>query len=104
MLFRSGYGLGYGFREEEEREERKKRRSSLCLRKREMWIVDKRKIKNIGAGFPGGAVVKNSPAKAGFEPWSGKIPHAAEQLTPSATTPEAHVPRAHAPQQERPPQ
>ena len=32
-------------------------------------------------GFPGGAVVKNLPANAGghgFEPWSGKIPHAAE--------------------------
>ena len=31
--------------------------------------------------FPGGAVVKNPPAIAeehGFEPWYGKIPHAAE--------------------------
>ena len=35
-------------------------------------------------GFPGGAVVENMPANArhGFEPWSGKIPHAAEQLGP----------------------
>ena len=36
-------------------------------------------------GFPGGAVVENLPANAGghgFEPWSGKIPHAAEQLGP----------------------
>ena len=35
--------------------------------------------------FPGGTVVKNLPANAGdtgFEPWSGKIPHAAEQLGP----------------------
>ena len=59
----------------------------------------------------------------GFEPWSGKIPHAAEQLSlcatttepvlyspqatttePRATTTEAHVPRARAPQQEKPPQ
>ena len=41
--------------------------------------------------FPGGAVVKNLPANAGdtgFEPWSGKIPHATEQLSPSATTTE----------------
>ena len=38
-------------------------------------------------GFPGGAVVKNPPANAGghsFEPWSGKIPHAVEQLSPCA--------------------
>ena len=38
-------------------------------------------------GFPGGSVVKNLPANAG-EPWSGKIPHAAEQLSPCATTTE----------------
>ena len=68
-------------------------------------------------GFPGGTVVKNPPANAGdrFEPWSGKIPHAAEQLSPCATTTEpalqsprattteAHAPTAHAPQQENPP-
>ena len=55
----------------------------------------------------------------GFEAWSGKIPHATEQLSLCATTTEparhnywAHVPRllkpvcprAHAPQQEKPPQ
>ena len=34
-----------------------------------------------------------------FEPWSGKIPHAAEQLSPRATTTEACTPRARAPQQ-----
>ena len=41
-------------------------------------------------GFPGGAVVKNPPANAGgtLEPWSGKIPHAVEQLSPCATTTE----------------
>ena len=51
----------------------------------------------------------------GFEPWSGKIPHAAEQLSPCATTTEpalqsprattteARTPRAPAPQQEKPP-
>ena len=35
--------------------------------------------------FPGGAVVKNPPANAaghGFDPWSRKIPHATEQLSP----------------------
>ena len=34
-----------------------------------------------GRDFPGGAVVKNPPANAGghgFDPWSGKIPHAVE--------------------------
>ena len=47
----------------------------------------------------------------GFEPWSGKIPHAVEQLSPwpqllsmRAITTEALAPRAHAPQQEKPPQ
>ena len=57
----------------------------------------------------------------GFEPWSRKIPHAVEQLTPApqilslcsrarepqllspcATTTEACTPRARAPQQEKP--
>ena len=40
-------------------------------------------------GFPGGLVVKNLPANAGdteFSPWSGKIPHAVEQLSPHSTT------------------
>ena len=41
-----------------------------------MW-----QIKNTLKGFPGGAVVENLPGH-GFEPWSGKIPHAAEQLGP----------------------
>ena len=39
----------------------------------------------------GGTVVKNPPANArghGFEPWSGKILRAAEQLSPCATTTE----------------
>ena len=42
------------------------------------------------SGFPGGAVLKNLPANAGdrFEPWSGKIPHAVEQLSPCTTTTE----------------
>ena len=49
------------------------------------------KLKNKNRGFPGGAVVENLPANAGghgFEPWSGKIPHAAEQRSPCATTTE----------------
>ena len=32
-------------------------------------------------------MVKNLPAKAG-DPWSGKIPHATEQLSPFATATE----------------
>ena len=47
----------------------------------------------------------------GFKPWSRKIPHATEQLSPCTTTTEPtccnywspHA-RAHAPQQEKPPQ
>ena len=38
-----------------------------------------------GGDFPGYLVVKNLPAKAGetnSDPWSRKIPHAAEQLKP----------------------
>ena len=37
-------------------------------------------LKKKRGGFPGGLVVKNPPANAGaigFDPWSGKIPHAA---------------------------
>jgi len=26
------------------------------------------------SGFPGGSVVKNLPARRGFDPWVGKIP------------------------------
>ena len=42
--------------------------------------------------FPGGAVVKNPLANAGdmglIHPWSRKIPHAAEQLSPCSTATE----------------
>ena len=59
--------------------------------------------------FPGGAVVRNPPDNAGdmgFEPWTGKIPHVTEQLSPRApqilspraTTTEARAGRAHPPQ------
>ena len=39
-----------------------------------------------------------------FNPWSGKIPHAVEQLSPCATTSEPMRPRVRAVQQEKPPQ
>ena len=53
---------------------------------RNNWDLKMQKL-----GFPGGAVVENLPAWCrghGFEPWSGRIPHAAEQLGPWATTTE----------------
>ena len=45
--------------------------------------------KNSG-GLPWWSVVKNPPASAEdrFDPWSGKIPRAKEQLSPRATTTE----------------
>ena len=55
---------------------------------------------------------KNPPASGGdmVDAWSGKIPHAAEQLSQYTVTPEtacattgACAPRAYAPQQEKPP-
>ena len=59
-------------------------------------------------GFLGIPVVKNPPCNAGrhwFDPWSGKIPYATEQLGPCATTTTepalqrpASTPEAHAPQ------
>ena len=39
-----------------------------------------------GEVFPGGLVVKNPPAKPGFNPWSRKIPHTLEQWSLRATT------------------
>ena len=39
----------------------------------------------------------------GFDPWSGKIPHASKQLSLCTTATEAHVPGACGPQ-EKPPQ
>ena len=65
----------------------------LCYLEKHSWDVS------------GGAVVKNLPANAGdtgLIPGPGKIPHAAEQLSPCATTTEACTTRAHAPQQEKP--
>ena len=48
-------------------------------------------FKKIMAGFPGGSVGKESACQCRrrvFNPWSGKIPHAAEQPSPCATTAE----------------
>ena len=39
-----------------------------------------------------------------FDPWSEKISHASEQLSPCTTTTEAPMPKAHAPHQEKSPQ
>ena len=70
-------------------------------------------------GFPVGSVVEQPACqcrKRGFAPWSGKIPHATEQINPCATTtepvlqspgttaPEVHAPQSLALQQEGPPQ
>ena len=47
--------------------------------------------------FPGGIADKNLPDNTGdsrFDPWSGKIPYTAEQLSPWATTTEPTCPRA----------
>ena len=75
-----------------------------------MRNVYKKKVE----GFPGGAVVKNPPAKAGdtgsiagpgrsHMPWSNNA-RGPQLLSPRATATEAHTPRAHALQQKRPPQ
>ena len=53
-------------------------------------------LKTLLLGFPSGAVVKKESACQcrghRFEPWSRKIPHAAEQLSPCAITTEpAHL-------------
>ena len=50
-----------------------------------LQAIRQQKIKFLKGGFPGDSVVKNSPANAG-DPWSGKIPHVMEQVSPFATT------------------
>ena len=54
-----------------------------------------REVKSkVTTGLPGGPVVKNLPYKFKgnrFNPWSGKIPHASEQLSPCITTTEARL-------------
>ena len=49
------------------------------------------KIFSHSRDVPGSPVVKNPPSSAGergFDPWSRKIPHAMEQLSPGTTTTE----------------
>ena len=71
---------------------------------------------NNNLGFPGGPVIESALRRRGhrFDPWSGKIPRAMEQLSPRTATAdpvlwslraeatEACVCRACAPQQEKP--
>ena len=60
-------------------------------------------IKNI-LDFPCGPVARSLPVNAGdmgFDPWSGKTPHASGQLSPFVRATEACVPRACALQQEK---
>ena len=82
--------------------------------------VDSGSSKSLTWGLPWGRSGWESACQCrghGFEPWSRKIPHAAEQLlslyskarelqllSPCAATTEARAPRACAPQQEKPPQ
>ena len=56
-----------------------------------MWEAPVEYELKSNGGFPSGPVVKNPPANAGdqgFNPWSGKIPRAAEQLSLCTTTTE----------------
>ena len=60
---------------------------------------------NMAGGPPWWTSGKESTCQCrehGFNPWSGKIPHALGQLNPSARTTEVHTPRARALQQEKP--
>ena len=53
--------------------------------------VSRKRIQRLFKGFPCGAVVGNLPPNSrghGFNPWSRKIPHAAEQLSQCTTTTE----------------
>ena len=68
---------------------KKKKNGNQTQRKRpDLWLLESgaegRKI--ILGDIPGGTVAKNPPASAGDNPWSGKIPHATEQLSLWATT------------------
>ena len=60
---------------------------SLCLRPLK-WNNDRNSI--MGASVVAQWLRICLPMQGhGFEPWSGKIPHAAEQLSPCATTTES---------------
>ena len=70
-----------------------------------LFLVFMEKKKKKIPDFPGGPVVRNPPANAGghrFDPWPGKIPHAAGQVGLRTTTTEPEHPGASAPQQEKP--
>ena len=47
-----------------------------------------RQLKTESKGFPGSSGVKNLPANAGLAPWSGRLLHALELLSPCATATE----------------
>ena len=56
------------------------------------------KIKGFERAFPGSRVVEKSTCQwrgRWFDPWSGKIPHASEQLSWSAAEPELRRKRSH---------
>ena len=79
---------------------------TLTLVRKSKYTLTHREKNNLNQNtqegtFPDGPVVKNLPANAGdrFDPWSGKIPHAAEQLSLWPTATEADLPRARAPQE-----
>ena len=76
--------------------------------KEAQWTVRTQNSKNIYImlwNFPSGPVVKNLPARGHkFDPWSGKIPQATEQLSPGTTAIETLRPRARAPKQKISPQ
>ena len=55
---------------------------------RSLNVTELNTFKRHFGGFPGGSVIKKSACQCrrhGFDPWSGKIPHALEQLTPCAS-------------------
>ena len=93
-------------------------RTSSFLQENANWNTDRMMQLENHQGFPSGAVVDNLPANAGdkFSSCSGKIPRAAEQVSPCATTIKPVLrawelqllkslcPSACAPKREKPPQ
>ena len=67
--------------------------SSFCFLQKEILqgLHSKLPNQNSSEGFPGSSVAKKSACQCrrhGFDPWSRKIPHCMEQLSPGATTTE----------------
>ena len=57
------------------------------LKRCECISVDVNWARIVGKGFPGSPVVENPEYRGHrFDPWSGKIPHAAKQLSLGART------------------